>query len=220
MKSAQERIPVLTRAQRKVLADIELFQDNYGRTRLSLNQMAETSGVPRSTIAPGDSNVGFAQGGRIMTTSPYPLDQIAVGQLARALESELAASPVAAFKRAESLHAIARYDRERRLAGFYGLFLPNQGYSPEQAAQMVMQRYPSTRTKLESIGGRRPFDPPQREEELLRRVPCLCGITVRSHERETICEKCKAILIVERHGDKGKATEQPKREATAQPIKR
>ena len=50
MASPQERESVLTRAQRKVLADLELLQDRDGQTRLSLSELAELTGFSRATV--------------------------------------------------------------------------------------------------------------------------------------------------------------------------
>ncbi len=50
MASPQERESVLTRAQRKVLADLEFFQDSDGRARLSVRELADLTGFSRSHV--------------------------------------------------------------------------------------------------------------------------------------------------------------------------
>ena len=42
--------PPLTRAQRKVLADLLLFRNSRNETELSYRQLAETTGLPRMTV--------------------------------------------------------------------------------------------------------------------------------------------------------------------------
>jgi DNA-binding GntR family transcriptional regulator len=50
MSTAPERRTTLTRAQRKVLADIELFSDRQNRAVLSSRGLAETTGLSRRTV--------------------------------------------------------------------------------------------------------------------------------------------------------------------------
>ncbi len=51
MTPAPTRNVALTRAQRKTLADIELLRDRDGLTRLSCREIAELTGIPKSTVA-------------------------------------------------------------------------------------------------------------------------------------------------------------------------
>ena len=45
MASPQERIPVLTRSERKVLADLQLLQNKSGKATLSSRNLAELTGL-------------------------------------------------------------------------------------------------------------------------------------------------------------------------------
>lgn len=46
---AQPCIAVLKRAERKILADIQLLQDRDGLTRLSCRELAELTGISKAT---------------------------------------------------------------------------------------------------------------------------------------------------------------------------
>jgi hypothetical protein len=56
------------------------------------------------------------------------------------------------------------------LAGFYGLYLREQGYPREEAAKLVILRYPATRPVLERLT-RRVVDPLQPQEEPVVKEP-------------------------------------------------
>jgi DNA-binding MarR family transcriptional regulator len=50
MLNAPPRVPMLTRAQKKVLADLDLFSDGKAQVVISSRQLAETTGLSRPTV--------------------------------------------------------------------------------------------------------------------------------------------------------------------------
>ena len=66
-------IAALTRAEKKILADLQLFQDKHGVTRLSVRQIADVTGVPRSSVCRTIDKLNEAQLIQTLTgTSIYP----------------------------------------------------------------------------------------------------------------------------------------------------
>ena len=61
-------------------------------------------------------------------------------------------------------------DRTDLLAGLYGLVLRQQGYAVDEAAALVIERYPGTRPKLEKFARRPVLDPLGTENSHLAQV--------------------------------------------------
>ncbi len=69
MSNAPERISKLTRAQRKVLADLELFSDDDRRVAIASRKLAETTGLSRTTVRVALSDLNDL--GLIRTYAPH-----------------------------------------------------------------------------------------------------------------------------------------------------